>query len=409
MIATAALLAGLLLPSNQDSVLTVGVGERFTTITAALAVAPPGATLRVRPGVYREPTLMVRVPDLQLVGEPGAVIDGEGHRELLALHAPRVTVRGLTFRNTGITHMEDRSAVRIVEADGCTIAENRFEQTLFAIYLQRSADCVVRDNDIRGNGAGEATNGNGIHLWHSPNAQVLNNRITGQRDGVYFEFSDGAVAIGNASVGNVRYGLHFMFSNDCRYERNSFSRNGAGVAVMYSRNVHMVENEFLHARGAAAYGLLLKEITDGALLGNRFEGNATGILLDGASRLEIADNRFRANGWAVRLMANALDNRFVRNQFAENAFDVATNSRTVRSSFDGNWWDAYDGYDLDGDGRGDVPFHPVRLFALVVERHPESLLLLRAPVTVVLDAAERVFPVLTPALADPHPLMRPPQ
>lgn len=409
MLASALLVAALVVPPAQDSVLTVGARERYPTITAALAAALPGATVRVRPGVYREPTLIVRVPQLRLVGEPGAVIDGEGRRELLAVHAHGVTVRGLTFRNTGITHMEDRAAIRVVEGDGCTIAGNRIEGALFAIYLQRSAGCVVRDNDIRGNGAGEATNGNGVHLWHSPDAQVLDNRITGQRDGVYFEFSDGAVAVGNESVGNVRYGLHFMFSNACRYERNVFSRNGAGVAVMYSRDVTMRGNQFLHARGAAAYGLLLKEITDGALVDNRFEGNATGILLDGASRLEIADNTFRANGWAVRLMANALDNRFVRNQFAANAFDVATNSRTVRSSFEGNWWDAYDGYDLDADGRGDVPFHPVRLFALVVERHPEALLLLRAPVTVVLDAAERVFPVLTPALADPHPLMRPPR
>lgn len=405
----AVLFALALLPDAPDSVLTVGRDARYPTISAAVAAAPAGATIRIRPGEYREPTIRIATRGLRLVGDAGAVIDGEGARELLTVHAHDVTVRGLTFRNTGVTHMEDRAAVRVVEGDGCTIADNRFERTLFAIYLQRSADCVVRDNDIRGNGSGEATNGNGVHLWHSPNAQVLRNRITGQRDGVYFEFSDGAVAIGNESVGNVRYGLHFMFSNDCRYEDNAFARNGAGVAVMYSHHVTMRENRFLHAKGAAAYGLLLKEITDGTLAGNVFEGNATGILMDGASRLEVADNRFEANGWAVRLMANSLDNHFTRNQFARNAFDVATNSRTLRSSFVGNWWDAYRGYDLDADGHGDVPFRPVRLFALVVEKHPESLLLLRAPVTVVLDAAERVFPVLTPALADPTPLMRPPR
>ena len=141
------------------------------------------------------------------------------------------------------------------------------------------------------------------------------------------------------------------------------------------------------------------------LAGNQFSGSSTGLYLEGASRLEIRDNEFRDNGWAVRLMADALDNRFTGNRFSGNAFDVATNSRTLRSTFDGNWWDAYRGYDLDKDGRGDVPFRPVRFFALVVERHPEALLLLRSPVTLVLDAAERVFPVLTPDLADARPLM----
>ncbi len=389
--------------------LRVGQGERFATMAAALSAASPGATIRVMPGRYVEPTVVVRVPDIAIVGAPGAVLDGEGARELMVLAAPRVTVRGLTFRNTGVTHMEDRAAVRAIEADDCVIADNGFEGALFAVYLQQSAGCTVEGNQIQGAGTGEATNGNGVHLWHSPNARIFRNRISGQRDGIYFEFSDGALAVGNESIGNIRYGLHFMFSNSCRYERNTFRHNGAGVAVMYSHDITMTENRFEQATGSAAYGLLLKEITDGALHGNTFADKATGLLLDGASRLDSRDNVFRANGWAVRLMASALDNRFVRNRFSANAFDVATNSRTVRSSFDGNWWDEYRGYDLDRDGHGDVPFRPVRLFALVVEKHPESLLLLRSPVTVVLDAAERVFPVLTPALADPHPLMRPPR
>jgi len=178
---------------------------------------------------------------------------------------------------------------------------------------------------------------------------------------------------------------------------------------MYSKQVTMLGNGFLDAQGSAAYGLLLKEITDGTLAGNQFAGNSTGLYLEGASRLAITDNDFTDNGWAVRLMADAEDSRFSGNVFRANGFDVATNSRTLRSSFEGNWWDEYRGYDLDRDGTGDVPHQPVRLFALVVERHPEALILLRSPVSRVLDAAERVFPVLTPSLADARPLMRAPR
>ncbi len=389
--------------------LVVGKGARYATITDALAAATPGATVRVLAGTYREPTLNARVPRVTIVGEGNPVLDGEGAREILVVHAPHVTVRGLTFTNTGTSQMQDRAALRVLEADDCVIDDNRFRDAFFAIYLQRSARCVVSGNDIRSQGAGETTNGNGVHLWNSPHTRVLDNHIEGQRDGIYFEFSVGAEARGNVSRENSRYGLHFMFSDSCRYENNTFDRNGAGVAVMYSKGITMVGNAFLEAKGASAYGLLLKEITDGALINNRFIGSSTGLYLEGASRLEIRDNEFRANGWAVRLMANALDNHFTKNSFSANAFDVSTNSRTLRSTFEGNWWADYRGYDLDRDGRGDVPFHPVRFFALVVERHPEALLLLRSPITLVLDAAERVFPVLTPALADASPLMRPPR
>lgn len=388
--------------------IVVGPGG-VPSITAALARATPGATIRVRAGTYREPTLTVHVPGIAIVGDGWPVLDGGGEHGLLVVRANDVTIRGLAFRNTGVSQMEDRAAVRVIESARCRVIGNRFTDALFGIYLQRTTGCEVRGNDIRSAGAEETRNGNGIHLWHSPDTRVIGNTIRGQRDGIYFEFSRGAVAIENVSEGNRRYGLHFMFSDSCRYERNTFRANGAGVAVMYSKGVAIERNGFLEATGSGSYGLLLKDITDGTLVGNRFEDNSTGLFLEGASRLDIRDNEFRRNGWAVRLMADAEDSHFSGNAFAGNAFDVATNSRTLRSDFAGNWWDGYRGYDLDRDGRGDAPFHPVRLFALVVERHPEALLLLRSPVIAVLDAAERVFPVLTPALADRSPLMRAPR
>ena len=404
-----ALLLALPLAPVRAQELVVSPAGPYATLGAALQVATPGATIRVRPGTYREPTVVVRVPRVTIVGEQWPQFDGEGEREVLVIRADEVTVRGLAFANTGVSHMEDRAALRVVESARCLIDGNRFTNALFAIYLQKSVGCEVRGNDITGAGSVESSNGNGVHLWYSPGTKVIGNRISAQRDGIYFEFSRGSVAEGNVSEGNRRYGLHFMFSDSCHYERNTFRANGAGVAVMYSKGVVMRGNGFLDSKGSAAYALLLKDITDGEISGNRFEGSTTGLYMESSSRLAIADNDFTGNGWAIRLMANAEDSRFTGNTFRGNAFDVATNSRTMRSTFEGNWWDAYTGYDLDRDGSGDVPFHPVRLFALVVERHPEALVLLRSPVLTVLDAAERVFPVLTPSLADPKPLMRPPR
>jgi nitrous oxidase accessory protein len=108
-------------------------------------------------------------------------------------------------------------------------------------------------------------------------------------------------------------------------------------------------------------------------------------------------------------MANTEDCRFEANTFEANTFDVATNGRQHSSTFAGNWWDTYRGYDLDRDGTGDVPFQPVRLFAYLVERYPPALVVNRSLFVELLDAAERVLPVLAPeALADRAPLMRSP-
>lgn len=171
----------------------------------------------------------------------------------------------------------------------------------------------------------------------------------------------------------------------------------------------MASNRFERNWGPAAFGLLLKEITDGVVRDNEFAGNTVGLHLDASDRNLIVGNRFSSNGWAVRLLASATNNRFERNSFEGNSFDVATNSRSASSSFRENWWDHYRGYDLDRDGYGDVPFLPVRLFSLVVEQSKPTIVLLRSAFVELLDNAERLLPILVPQqLADSRPLMRPP-
>ncbi|MEJ2502287.1 MAG: nitrous oxide reductase family maturation protein NosD, partial [Gemmatimonadota bacterium] len=358
------------------------------------------------PGRYREPTVVVDRP-VEIVGMGDPVLDGEGARQLMVITADDVTVRGLVFEDVGTSYVEDRAAIRVEEARGCRIEGNRFEDAFFGIYLASAADCVVADNVLRARNTRETASGNGIHLWYSKNVEIRGNEIRGHRDGIYFEFVEESEIRGNLSEGNLRYGLHFMFSDDCRYLDNVFRRNGAGVAVMYTDGVEMRGNRFERNWGTAAFGLLLKDISDSRIVDNVFLGNSVGVYAEGSTRVEVRKNVFEANGWAVRIMANSLDNVFTANDFIANTFDVSTNSRRSYSEFTGNYWDAYRGYDLDRDGVGDVPFRPVRLFSLMVERNEPSLVLLRSLLVTTLDTAERVFPSLTPeTLVDERPLMR---
>jgi nitrous oxidase accessory protein len=80
---------------------------------------------------------------------------------------------------------------------------------------------------------------------------------------------------------------------------------------------------------------------------------------------------------------------------------------TAATTLKENYWDKYSGYDLNGDGFGDVPYRPVRLFSLIVERNPMALMLLRSMFVQILDLTERVMPTITPeTLVDEKPLMR---
>jgi nitrous oxidase accessory protein len=401
-----ALLLGLSAPPTGRRIVVIPGGP-VATVAAALRMARAGDTVVVKAGVYREPRLDVTV-SVTILGEGGAVLDGGGAHEVLRLRADGVTVRGLTIRNVGTSFTEDRAGIRLDGVRRCVIADNRLLGTFFGIYAARAADCVVSGNQIEGQGTLQTTAGNGIHLFASEGFTVAGNRIRGHRDGIYLEFSRRAVLSDNESRGNLRYGLHFMFSDSCEYRRNVFAANAAGVAVMYSRRVTMVDNRFEDNGGPAAYGLLLKEIKDSRIEGNVLARNTVGLFAEGVDRAEIEGNQFVRNGWAIRLMADATDNRFRHNRFEGNTFDVATNSQASSpSTFAENYWDAYAGYDLDRDGFGDVPFRPVRLFSVLVEQNEPLLILLRSFFLDLLEAAERIVPVLTPeALVDARPLMR---
>ena len=388
--------------------LQVQVGaDAFSSLQEAIDAAPRGAVIRLRSGVIRPPRPLRLERPVTLEGEPGAVLDGADSGQILEITGDSVAVRGMTFRNVGRSFMEDRAAVKVEGALDCRIEDNRFEDTFFGIYLANAGGCQVLRNRLQSHEVRETSSGNGIHLWYSKDVRIEDNEIRGHRDGIYFEFVERAQVVGNRSEENLRYGLHFMFSDSCDYRNNRFSDNGAGVAVMYSRDVTMTGNDFVHNRGNAAFGLLLKDISDARIEHNSFAQNSVGLYAEGVNRLTATGNEFRENGWAIKLMADSEETRFLENDFLANSFDVSTNSRRTQAEFDGNYWDGYRGYDLDRDGFGDVPHYPVRLFSLVVEQNEPTLVLLRSFLVSLLDLAESVVPILTPAsLADGAPAMR---
>ena len=392
--------------SGQLDEVTVSPTGAVHTITAALARVRSGGRILVQAGTYREPTIEITRP-VELVGVGTPRLDGAGTHGILLVKADDVTVRGFSLRHVGTSYIEDRAAIRVSDARHCTISGNELDDVFFGIYLANVEGCRIEGNTLRASNRTETTSGNGIHLWSTRGVTIASNRVVGFRDGIYFEFVHDTEVRSNVSEGNLRYGLHFMYSDDCRYLGNTFRKNGSGVAVMYTHRVQMTGNHFENNWGAAAYGLLLKEISDARLERNVFLRNTTGLVADGANRMIVDRNEFIENGWAVKLDASTVDGRMTRNNFIANTFDVASNSREPSTVVAGNFWDAYRGHDLDHNGVGDVPFRPVRLFSMIVERHEPALLLLRSAFVDLLDAAERVLPAITPTtLADARPAMR---
>lgn len=387
-------------------VLIVGKQQSYVSIAGALKAASGNDTILIKSGIYKEGNLIIDKP-LTITGENFPVIDGEDKYENITIKSNNVFITGLKLINSGLSFINDNAAIKIDEAKNCTIVNNQFDKNFFAVYLAKSADCEISNNKIIGVKTSEASSGNGIHLWYCKNISIKDNYIKGHRDGIYFEFVQSSLITGNISEDNLRYGLHFMFSDNCSYSKNTFKHNGAGVAVMFTRNVEMTNNRFENNWGGASYGILLKDITDSRIENNYFYKNSSGIYIEGSNRIAVSQNEFIENGWAIRLMANSMDNIFSKNNFIGNSFDVATNSTKNYNEFLNNYWSEYNGYDLNKDGVGDVPYRPVKLFSLFVEKNRPTLILLRSMFVGILDAAEKIFPELTPeTLIDNLPAMK---
>ncbi len=384
----------------------VGKDHPVKSIQRAISMAEPGDTIIVHSGRYRDGNILIN-KRIVLIGIGYPILDGMKKSEVISISADSVVVRGFKVINSGKSALDDPCGIKIFDRNYVVIENNILDNNYFGIYIQNGKNCIIRNNRIKAYGKDEQLIGNGIHCWKSENLQITGNRISGHRDGIYFEFVTNSVIWRNVSFSNVRYGLHFMFSHSDAYITNIFRNNGAGVAVMFTKDVKMFNNLFEENWGDSAYGLLLKEISDSYIFNNTFSRNTSGIFMEGTSRVKVEKNIFGSNGWGMKIQASCMDNEIVNNNYLKNTFDISTNGSLVLNTFNSNYWDKYDGYDLNRDLIGDVPYHPLSLFAVLTESNPSTMLLYRSFMITLLDKSEKVLPSITPDnFVDKTPLMK---
>ncbi len=385
--------------------IVVGKLQQFESVKAAIKYASNGDTVIVQTGLYKEGNIIID-KSICFLGSQLPVLDGDKKYEVLSIKANNVMVKGFKIQHSSYASLDDPGGIKVYESNHVTIENNILYDNFFGIYLQYCKKCFVKNNKVIAFGKEEQEIGNGIHCWKSDSIQIVGNTITGNRDGIYFEFVTNSVIWRNSAYSNIRYGLHFMFSNYDAYFTNSFKDNGAGVAVMFSNHITMMNNTFQENWGDAAYGMLLKEISDCYLAGNNFSNNTSAIFMDGTNRIRVEKNVFKANGWGMKIQANCMDNVIELNNFIGNTFDVSTNGTLTLNQFNKNYWDKYEGYDLDKNKIGDIPYHPLSLFSVIVEGTPPAMLLYRSFMVSLLDKSEKVLPSLTPDnFVDRNPLM----
>jgi nitrous oxidase accessory protein len=380
----------------------------LSPIQQRIDAALPGDRLMVPAGVYEGDVVVDRAITLIGVGRP--LLRGSGHGSVVRIRAANVTIEGFDIDGGGTGDLgRDTSGIHVA-APHATIRDCRIRQALFGIYLRESDDAIVESNTIEGiPGRPPGEVGSGIHLWNSQRFRVHGNTIATTRDGLYIQSSSHGLVTWNRAT-DLRYGLHYMFSDDNVFEDNVFEHGAAGAALMYSSRLAFRRNRFVRNRGFASVGLLLKACDDVIAEDNLIADNARGIFLEGSNRNRFVRNIVALSDMALVIYDSSGANVFEGNAFIGNLAPLSLSGKRSDTRFDRNYWSDHGEPDLDDDGIADRPYRLSNVFDHLRGNLTAADLFSQSGAAAALGAAERAFPVLDPIpVVDLHPLARAPQ
>jgi len=376
----------------------------------AIEAAPPGASLCLAAGTHAGPVLISK--RLTLWGPRDAVIRSHGEGTTVRLEGEGGALLGVTVDGSGGRYDLLDAAVHVAGRGG-RVEDVLVRNAVFGILVERATDATVRGNHVTGDASQPlGLRGDGIRLWETYDSTVEDNWLEDSRDIVLWYASRNRIA-GNR-IERGRYGAHLMYSHGNRLVGNRFVGNVTGLFVMYSRDVEIRGNVFADSRGAAGMGLGLKESGNLRVLRNLFAHNTIGVYVDTSplwpdDRNRFEGNVFRLNGIAVSFLGRASGNEFQGNGFRDSQVQVQVDGRgdARQAVWKNNEFDDYAGYDLDGDGTGDVPYEMRSLVSDWVAEAPALAFFRGTPAFAMVEAIGRIVPLFEPrlVLSDPEPRM----
>jgi nitrous oxidase accessory protein len=402
---------GLLTAVTPTLAKTIDVSGTGPTpsIKEAISLAQSGDTIEVQPGTYVGNLLIDK--SLALIGVGWPVIRGTGRGSVITVSGAGSTIRGFIVEHSGEMLVDEDSGI-LLKSNGNRLEQNQLRDVLFGIYLFASEHNQIISNTIHGRllpDIGER--GSGIHIWNAGDNAIIDNTILDARDGMYLQNAHDSTIRGNR-VSDLRYGLHYMYSDDNVFEDNIFDHNVAGAAIMYSRNIQFRRNAFIHNRGFSSFGILFQGTDDCLAEDNVIGDNEVGLFLEAHSHSIFRRNLIAGNDVALQVFSSAEANTFESNNFIANLSPLQIVGRSTTTHWNGakagNYWSDYEGYDLDADGIGDIPYKIQNVFEHMEGNYPRLRVYLLSPASQALALAETGFPIIEGSREFDHrPLMHP--
>lgn len=378
-------------------------------LAAAVAAAQPGDVLALAPGSYTGGIVIDKPLTLEGPPDRAAVIAGTRQGRTLWIKAEDVTLRNLTVTRSGLS-LSDMDAGVFLDrgAHRARIEHNDILDNLVGVHVWGPHDALVRANRIVGNRELRvAERGNGVTLWNTPGTRILDNDISAGRDGIFVNTSRQNTFSGN-HFHDLRYAVHYMYTNDSEISGNVSTGNDIAYAIMYSHRLVVRGNV---ARDSHEQGLMLNYANQSRITGNTVDGAGKCVFIYNANNNAFLDNHFANCDIGVHYTAGSDGNQISGNAFLHNKNQVkyvGTRSLDWAVNGRGNYWSDNTAFDLDGDGIADTAYRPNDVVDQLLWRAPAARILLNSPSISIVRWAQSQFPAILPGgVIDSAPLMRP--
>lgn len=382
-------------------------------LQAMIDAAKSGDELVLEAGKYSG-KIVINKP-LTLRGADGkkhaAIIEGDRTGRTISITAPDVKLENLTISRSGLSLPDMDAGVFLDKnATRAKILNNQIIENSVGVYLWGAEHALVQGNTIIGDKNLRVNErGNGVTVWNSPYSKVIENNISFGRDGIFSNASNFNIFNRN-TFHNLRYGVHYMYTNDSEINDNISYDNTIGYAIMFSERIKVNNNIALNNQ---EQGIMLNYANHSEIIGNAVAKSEKCVFIYNANHNQLTHNHFENCAMGIHFTAAPEGMKIQENAFVNNEtqikfvgtrfFDWAEGGR-------GNYWSDNSAFDLDADGIADTAYKPNSIIEQIVWRAPAARLLVNSPAVSVVKWAQQQFPAIMPGgITDTKPLIALPE
>ncbi|MEC0371433.1 right-handed parallel beta-helix repeat-containing protein [Paenibacillus chibensis] len=310
-----------------------------------------GDTIRLAAGTYAGPVNVNK--RITIRGDGSTTLVNDSDKSAMTLSADGVQITGLQ-----ITHHGALESAAVEVHGSKSRLENLSIRTMgYGIMVRDAGGTVIHDNQIAWfdpNADRPEKKRNGIDLYNAPDTRITDNQIEYMKDGIYMEQGSSETVKGNR-ISYSRYGIHCMYIHESQVIGNVGEHNFTGAMVMVVKNTVVSDNSFRkQSNNVYAQGILLYDVQDSLVERNVVEGNRVGVYIEKSTGNRVADNGLFNNFVGIQVI-NADQNTFLHNGFVTNVIE-SMEKGSSSNRFMENYWDSFQGLDLNHDGRSEIPY-----------------------------------------------------